>query len=81
MTVTYIIKAHNGECYCNKTENLLLAVQQHRKHIPRWFARKPRQQWSDLIFFDGDHVAKIRAFGVGKFYKMVSNRKRFPIMD
>jgi predicted GIY-YIG superfamily endonuclease len=74
---TYIIKTHCGKYYCNKTDNVYNALRLHRlEEHPYFFSNK---EIRNVFMFEGDHVARIKAFGVKRFMKLMLKRKVIPI--
>ena len=79
--VTYIIKA-GDEYYCNRTNCLLYTLQQHRNPQGKsWFYPKDRKNFKEVIYFKGDHMRQIKAFGSQRFWKLVKTAQKLPLID
>ena len=76
--ITFIIKTKDCEYYCNTADNILQAVGNYKQaKKPYWSDYKNRKQIDDVIYFKGDHKAKIKRFGIKTFYNITKNTKFF----
>lgn len=77
--VTYIIRTEKGEYYSGRSDTLVITLQEHRQPKKGWFCVNDRHIFKDVIYFKGDHLKKVKAFGVERFWKIIKNHNKIPL--